>query len=111
MFKNIISEMDTSSYLKLLNELKIYLREYFLKYKGVECSSFSIIGISYFDLTQPIYKIQIDLFDYIEPDTNKKHDISGNLNMSLEEFEIFLRIIKIKKIKNEMHIKYNKKIK
>lgn len=100
MVKNIISEMDTNSYLKLLNELKIYLREYFLEYKGVKCSSFSVIGISYFELTQPIYKIQVDIFDYIEPDTNKKHDISGNLNMSLEEFDIFLRTIKIKKLKN-----------
>ena len=106
-YKNIISGMDTKTYLMMLNELDKYLSEYFLDYKGIKCKSFNVIGISYFDTTPPIYKIQIDFFNIDYKD--QIMDISGNVTMTVEEFKIFYRIIKIKKIKNEKYIKCNKR--
>lgn len=104
--KNTISGMDIHSYLELLNELNIYLKEYFLEYKGIKCSSFELIGISEFEI---FYKILINFIDYESEQQKTPININGNITMTHEEFKIFYRIIKIKKIKNEKYNKYNKR--
>lgn len=88
--------MDTLSYLELLKELKIYLNTYFLKNKNISYTSFSLIGISEFSGE---YKIQLNINNYSLGDKNKTENISGNIKMTYDEFQMFYRIIKIKKIK------------
>jgi len=95
-----LSSLDTSSYLSLVVGLQKYLTNYYLAEVGIAAESISIIGISgIWESNTPCYQIDVTLTKWIR--IKNPCFVTGwgkaNIRMSIEEFNTFLRIIKIKK--------------
>lgn len=102
-YQNYLSSLDTNTYLKILNELKQYFKNYYLEnVSGIIAESFSILNISNDYNDEDYYKIQIVLYNYyLIRDGIKIDKTNGNIYISKDDFNIFLRCVKIKNIKNK----------
>ena len=104
----ILSNMDIKTYLELLKELKKYLNKYYFIKNGISVSYFTIIGIHskpVFQNGDYYYSIIVDLFDYTSHEQRTPINLSHTtLNISEDDFHIFLRKIKLEKLKNKKYV-------
>ena len=92
---DIISKMDIKTYLNVLNELKYYLINNY-NYKSSFFENFSIMEVI-ISLNDDMFKIHIKY----NPNPNVNFiDTHSYVVFTKNEFNLFLRTIKIKKIKN-----------